>query len=392
MRRTGIALTVLLAGLRAGAAEGLPSRDPVAWQKEPHARTSSVVTMAAEPLGPAGTVEYLFDCVKGPGHDSGWQESPSYTDKGLEPLAACTYVAKARDRRRRNEIAPPSRPVEVTTRRAADHRNVKHGMIDRDLSSGKLEMIPLSITGDKDNRINIVVINRWVKGQRNAYNKPGLRDEFIKDARHVVRAFTAGDEKAIAPYPDYRGFFNIYAVWWPLMPPWNPQDRKGGMHWEDYKVIATGKDEVDVTFGALAEYELVFSLTDESTFVRHDPPHAQYPRAETRWKITNGAPSSTAAQLNVTLKGRDILFTKKIPTHINGVVNYPKDYKGPNSVTVRQTKTGQTIKATTSIPGTRVALHASKTYVCPEQFIEITVKPGQTKTWTRTHTFGKEAK
>lgn len=93
-----------------------------------------------------------------------------------------------------------------------------------------------------------------------------------------------------------------------------------------------------------------------------------------------------------TLKGRDILFTKKIPTHINGVVKYPKDYKGPNSVTVRQTKTGQTIKATTSIPGTRVALHASKTYVCPEQFIEITLKPGQTKTWTRTHTFGKEGK
>ena len=93
-----------------------------------------------------------------------------------------------------------------------------------------------------------------------------------------------------------------------------------------------------------------------------------------------------------TQKGRVILFTKKIPTHINAVVNYPKGYKGPNAVTVRQTKTGQTIRATTSIPGIRVALHASKTYVCPEQFIEIKLKPGQKKTWTRTHTFGKQAK
>ncbi|MHC4253731.1 MAG: hypothetical protein ACYS9X_31840, partial [Planctomycetota bacterium] len=492
----------------------------MAWREEPHARTSSEVTMAAEEAGPAGAVEYSFDCVKGPGHGSGWQESPYYADDGLKPLSTCEYVARAREKRSRKEIAPPSAAVEVTTRRAERHRKVKHDLIDRDLRSGKLEMVPLMVTGDKDNRVNIVVINRWVKGQRKAYNKPERRDEFVEDARHVVRAFTHGDEEGKEPYPAYRGFFNIYAVWWPGIPPWNPEDRDNCMHWEDYneirarlflpwriegrgwvthlamfngggggggaglrentrvgdamihgnritsfihefnhtapgipdeytasgmwgrggegstttsdyrresvkwrawvdpdtpvptpyskefhdrvgvfeggvhrmahlfrptargcimgagsfagdakqmcvvcrqravqrlyrwvdaiekttparkeialsrpgklrfvvrrvspdpdtqktewrlngRVIATGRDELEVSLGALKDYELVFSLTDESPYIRHDPPHARCPRAEARWKITNARPTSMASPLRVTLKTRDPVF------------------------------------------------------------------------------------
>jgi hypothetical protein len=40
---------------------------------------------------------YYFQCTAGPGHDSGWQISTTYTDIGLVPDTAYTYSVKARD-------------------------------------------------------------------------------------------------------------------------------------------------------------------------------------------------------------------------------------------------------------------------------------------------------
>lgn len=86
---------------------------------------------------------------------------------------------------------------------------------------------------------------------------------------------------------------------------------------------------------------------------------------------------------------RDLLFLKEIPKHVNIVVKAPKGYKGKNTVIARHTKTGQAIHCETSIPGTRTAVHASKTYLCPEQFIRLELKPGESKSWTRSYTFEK---
>jgi len=221
---------------RAAGAELPPA--PVAWAQEPHARISSAVTMAAEPVEHPGEVEYRFECVDGDGHSSGWQNSPTYTDSKLRPSTEYTYRVTVRDKATGKPCAPPSPPVSVRTRRDGKRLKLGHvAAIDKALTDGTLEMIPLMVTGDKDNRINIVFINRWVPGQKNAYNRPELREEFIEDARHVLKAFDAANDLAIAPYPTYRNFFNVYAVWWPDMPPWNPKDRKGGMHWEDYNEI-----------------------------------------------------------------------------------------------------------------------------------------------------------
>lgn len=114
---------------------------------------------------------------------------------------------------------------------------VHAAVIDHAIAAGELELIPLMVNGDKDDRINIAVINRWQEGEREPYNTPERREEFIEDARHVLRAFDADDEAAIEPYPAYRDFFNVWAVWWPGMPPWKPDDRAHGMHWADYNVI-----------------------------------------------------------------------------------------------------------------------------------------------------------
>jgi hypothetical protein len=42
-------------------------------------------------------VEYYFQCVIGPGHDSGWQKSRSYVDTFLKPDTQYAYRVKARD-------------------------------------------------------------------------------------------------------------------------------------------------------------------------------------------------------------------------------------------------------------------------------------------------------
>ena len=43
----------------------------------------------------------------------------------------------------------------------------------------EMELIPIEVNGDKNNRINIVIINRWEARDQNPYNQPERRDEFV---------------------------------------------------------------------------------------------------------------------------------------------------------------------------------------------------------------------
>jgi hypothetical protein len=88
-------------------------------------------------------------------------------------------------------------------------------------------------------------------------------------------------------------------------------------------------------------------------------------------------------------EGRKIRFVAEIPKWINAVVEWPQTYRGPNVCMVRQTATGQSIRFETSIPGFQTAIHARSGFVSPEQFVSITLKPGETKCWTRTWELGK---
>ncbi|MGC4005075.1 MAG: hypothetical protein QM811_18965 [Pirellulales bacterium] len=87
--------------------------------------------------------------------------------------------------------------------------------------------------------------------------------------------------------------------------------------------------------------------------------------------------------------GKGITFTKVLEKPINIAINYPVDYQGDNSLTLINNKTQQQIVAATSVPGNRIALHIAPQYICPEQFVEIAVKPGESKTWERKYTFSK---
>ncbi|PXX25424.1 M64 family metallopeptidase [Arenibacter sp. ARW7G5Y1] len=85
----------------------------------------------------------------------------------------------------------------------------------------KSELIPIQITGDKDNRINIVIVNQWTSRNEEPYNSPDMRGEFVKDIEEsLVAALTYGDERAQTAYSHYKDFFNVYGLWMPDTPEW----------------------------------------------------------------------------------------------------------------------------------------------------------------------------
>ncbi|MFA7344769.1 MAG: hypothetical protein WC003_10725, partial [Terrimicrobiaceae bacterium] len=85
--------------------------------------------------------------------------------------------------------------------------------------------------------------------------------------------------------------------------------------------------------------------------------------------------------------GRDILFVGAIPKWINALVWPPADYTGPNAFLLSNTLTGQNVRCETSVPGLFTAIHARKSYVAPEQFIAISLAPGESKSWRRSYVF-----
>lgn len=86
----------------------------------------------------------------------------------------------------------------------------------------KAELIPMMINGDKDNRINIVIMNRWTSDEAAPYNAENMRGEFINDINEsLIAALTPGDERAQTAYANYREFFNVYGLWYPETPEWN---------------------------------------------------------------------------------------------------------------------------------------------------------------------------
>ena len=58
-----------------------------------------------------------------------------------------------------------------------------------------------------------------------------------------------------------------------------------------------------------------------------------------------------------------------------------------DSVVVRNAKAGMEIHASVSIPAQRVVVHAGPEYVCPEQFVKISLNPGESRQWVRTYEF-----
>jgi len=77
-----------------------PTPNPMTWATQPYAGGTSSITMVASTANDSSGVEYYFDETSGNsgGSDSGWQDSTTYTDTGLQTGTTYTYKVKARDK------------------------------------------------------------------------------------------------------------------------------------------------------------------------------------------------------------------------------------------------------------------------------------------------------
>ena len=95
-----------------------PSPAQMTWASEPASLSSTEITMIAVTATDPSGVEYYFAETTGNtgGTDSGWQDSPTYTDTGLEPGETYEYTVVARDKSSNaNQNGTSNPPASATT-------------------------------------------------------------------------------------------------------------------------------------------------------------------------------------------------------------------------------------------------------------------------------------
>jgi hypothetical protein len=102
-----------------------PTPNPMTWTPggEPNAVSDTQVTMTATTATDALTppVQYYFTNKTLTGHDSGWQDSPTWTDSGLSSNTLYTYNVMAEDSKA---------PVPNVTTKSADANATTHAVAD----------------------------------------------------------------------------------------------------------------------------------------------------------------------------------------------------------------------------------------------------------------------
>ncbi len=92
-----------------------PAPNPLTWETLPETLSTVSITMTAAEATDISGVEYYFTNITVPGHDSGWQDSPVFTDIDLEPATLYSYRVKARDKSPNQNETEWSEPAEATT-------------------------------------------------------------------------------------------------------------------------------------------------------------------------------------------------------------------------------------------------------------------------------------
>ncbi len=107
------------AGVTTGGDTTAPSPDPMTWATEPNATGTSSISMTATTATDESGVEYYFECTAGDGNNSGWQDSSTYEDTGLDANTTYSYKVKARDKSSNQNETAYSTVKSATTEAAA---------------------------------------------------------------------------------------------------------------------------------------------------------------------------------------------------------------------------------------------------------------------------------
>jgi endonuclease/exonuclease/phosphatase family metal-dependent hydrolase len=99
-----------------------PLPNPLTWETAPIALDSSSIYMVATNALDFNGVEYYFanTTVTDGSHDSGWQNSPSYTDTGLSEGTSYSYTVQTRDGSVNVNISTASEALSATTEEGND--------------------------------------------------------------------------------------------------------------------------------------------------------------------------------------------------------------------------------------------------------------------------------
>jgi len=85
-----------------------------------------------------------------------------------------------------------------------------------------------------------------------------------------------------------------------------------------------------------------------------------------------------------------ILYTKTISSVPKTWIYKPDDYLGPDTIAVEQSDIGQRVIIDTSLRSAYVGIWTTPYQVSPEQFVIITLAPGERTTFTRTYRFSTD--
>jgi pectate lyase len=92
-----------------------PTPDPMTWSVAPHATGFSTIEMTATTASDPAGVEYFFQNTINANHNSGWQDSPTFIDVGLNPDTIYSYRVRARDKSSSQNQTGDSPQLSATT-------------------------------------------------------------------------------------------------------------------------------------------------------------------------------------------------------------------------------------------------------------------------------------
>ncbi len=90
-----------------------PAPDPMTFDSAPALTEETLIIMTATTASDPNGVQYYFTCTSGNGNDSGWQDSPTYTD-AVAAGSTYSYSVMARDKSSNFNRTAPSAPESVT--------------------------------------------------------------------------------------------------------------------------------------------------------------------------------------------------------------------------------------------------------------------------------------